>query len=282
MAIEGRGERKRGTVARVLRDYGFISCEDIPEKELYFKTSWFRGSPPLRDGDKVTCEVKAFEDKLTASFITRDGDERAPEREPERSRRDLFPRSPRLFDWAYFGYWTNVLGELSGLALKERWEFKNTPTDSEHPLPILHSYLHHTFGRLALERKVLLNEKAGFAAFNTGLVDHRYEPIHALFVTQDDPRAPWQHVGFCIAGEGANGQNLVRHFAPLPSPPHYFDSQMDLLYDTRGGNRGDTDGERAHAIFGWIDGRDSHRVCFRREFPDCRSGERPSGRGRAR
>src|SRR5688500_6670215 len=91
------GDRKRGKVVRVLRDYGFISCEEIPEKELYFKTAWFRGTPPLREGDAVEFEVKAFEDKLTAGYITRDGE--SVGRGPARSARDLLPRSPRLFEW---------------------------------------------------------------------------------------------------------------------------------------------------------------------------------------
>ena len=50
-----RGDRKRGKVVRVLRDYGFISCEEIPEKELYFKTAWFRGTDafPARSSTRI-------------------------------------------------------------------------------------------------------------------------------------------------------------------------------------------------------------------------------------
>src|SRR5207244_8218706 len=73
-------------------------------------------------------------------------------------------------------------------------------------------------------------------AFNTGLVDPRYESIYALFAPNEDPRAHWQLAGFCIAGEGADGQNLVRHFAPLPAAAHYFDNPVDLLYDARVGD----------------------------------------------
>ncbi|MBZ5569740.1 MAG: DUF3825 domain-containing protein [Acidobacteriia bacterium] len=129
----------------------------------------------------------------------------------------------------------NILAELNGFALNERWEFKNAPRNPDHPLPILHSYIFHTFQRLVLESKILVNEEAGFAAFNTGLVDPRYEIIYALFSPNDDPRAPWQLTAFCTAGEGAAGQNLVRHFNPLPASAHYFDNPADLLYDTRVG-----------------------------------------------
>lgn len=46
---------------------------------------------------------------------------------------------------------------------------------------------------------------------------------------------PWRLNGFCIPGEGVHGQNLVRHFNPLPPLAHYFDEPSDLLYDTRVG-----------------------------------------------
>jgi Domain of unknown function (DUF3825) len=81
----------------------------------------------------------------------------------------------------------------------------------------------------------MVNDDASFAAFNTGLVDPRYEPIHALFVPNAEPRIPWRLSSFCIAGEGADGHNLVRHFNPLPHQAHYFDQPADLLYDTRVG-----------------------------------------------
>lgn len=231
-------ERKTGIVSRVFGDYGFLSCEELAEQDLYFKASWFRGSPPLREGEKVTFKLKTFGTNHQAHSLTRAEDQdtarsAASARGP--TRRPVPPTNQRLFEWAYLGYMPNVLAALNGFALREQWEFKNTPPNSERPFPILHSYLHHTFGRLALERKVRVNESATLAAFNTGLVDPRYEPIHALFVQNDDPRAPWQLTGFCIAGEGADGQNLVRHFAPLPSAAHYFDNPIELLYDTHAG-----------------------------------------------
>ncbi len=160
------------------------------------------------------------------------------------------PTSYHIFDWAYLGYLPNVLPELASLALHERWEFQNGPRDPERPLPILYSYLIHTFGRLVRERKVLVDSSNSWAAFNTGLVDPRYEPIHALFSPNNDPRAPWQLAGFCIPGESADGQNLVRHFTPLPSGAHYFDNSIDLLYDSRVGK---PELDWRHIIIGRID-----------------------------
>jgi hypothetical protein len=145
------------------------------------------------------------------------------------------PTTDFLLGWAYLGYLPKTLSELAEMALEERWEFKNTVPDPERPLPILFSYLLHTFGRLVLEEKVPISSDASFAAFNTGLVDPRYEPIYALLQPNTDVRLPWRFSSFCIPGEEVDGQNLVRNFNPLPPLAHYFDQPADLLYDTRVG-----------------------------------------------
>lgn len=63
-------EQETGTVVRILGEYGFISCKEVPG-QLYFKTSWFRGQPPLREGDKVSFVVKQFGRNFQAHFIAR-------------------------------------------------------------------------------------------------------------------------------------------------------------------------------------------------------------------
>lgn len=227
--------RHSGKIARLLEEYGFITSDEFPGQDLYFKVSWFRGSPPLIEGDTVSFQTKTYGENVQAHYLTRvDDDPTAPGRpRPPIVRRA--PTSGRLLEWAYLGYLPNVLGELKGIALDERWEFSRVAADPSKPHPILHSYLMSTFGRLVLEHKVMMNNAATFAAFNTGLVDARYEPIHALFTPNEDPRAAWQLAGFCIPGEGGAGQNLVRHFNPLPAPAHYFDAPVDLVYDARAG-----------------------------------------------
>lgn len=236
MTVSNTGaDRKIGKVTRLHGHYGFVSADDSPDQVVYFKAAWFRGSPPLAEGEAVTFEVRTYgTNKQTASRITRYPEAPMGSNSQLRSLNRL-PINGHLFDWAYLGYLPNVLAELRGLALEERWEFKNAPRDPNRPLPILRGYLLHTFERLVLENKVIVNEKASLAAFNTGLVDRRYETIYALFASKDDPTQPWQLAGFCIAGEGADGQNLVRHFNPLPPSAHYFDTPSDLLYDTRAG-----------------------------------------------
>lgn len=118
---------------------------------------------------------------------------------------------------------------LRRLALKESWEFGTTP-DESCSSPILKNYLRWTFFRLQIEDKVLYG--GDLSAFNTGLVDRRYEPIYALFQKNkrlDDK--PWHLCGFCIAGEDYLGKELVRAFNPLPSPPHYFTEPSSMFYD---------------------------------------------------
>jgi hypothetical protein len=204
----------------------------MPDRDIYFRTSWFRENPPLKENDRVTYELRVYGDNHQATEIERVG-EPSVKAQPRAKGTHEAPKSGHLFNWAYVGYMPSVLSKLKGLALKEDWEFKNAPQNPDRPYPILRSYLMHTFGRLVLEKKVMVNSEAGFAAFNTGLVDPRYESIYAIFVPNSSPRTPWQLVNFCIAGEGRDGQSLVRHFNPLPEAAHYFDSPVNLLYDIK-------------------------------------------------
>ncbi len=108
--------RKIGKVTRLLSDYGFISADDAPDQDLYFKVSWFRGSPPLAVGDSVAFEVKTYGANRQAHHITRYPEIAAEVRSTDRSSSRL-PVSGHLFDWAYLGYLPNVLAELQGLEL---------------------------------------------------------------------------------------------------------------------------------------------------------------------
>jgi len=228
-------DRKGGKVDRIGNDFGFIASDQVPGQAIYFKTSWFRGNPALRKGDAVTFELKTFGDRLQAHNLARSGQEPDEVLLAASPAVRGTPATERLLDWAYMGYVPRALADLANLALRERWEFKDTAPDPDRPQPILYSYVLQTFGRLVLEEKVLVNRHASFAAFNTGLVDPRYEPIYALFVPSTQGRSPWRLSSFCIAGEGPDGQNMVRHFNPLPPLAHYFDQPADLLYDTRVG-----------------------------------------------
>jgi hypothetical protein len=125
--------------------------------------------------------------------------------------------------------WIEAIQELRERTLKEPWEFGGVKSPT-NPSPILQSYLWYTFYRLCKERKIMQTEE--YAAFNTGLVDRRYEQIYALFDANRTPdRQPWVFQGFCTHGERGLGERLVRSFRPLPEPAHYFERREDLIYD---------------------------------------------------
>ena len=216
----GTSNRVSGTVHRILGGYGFFS-RDEGEPDVYFKVEWFVGNPPLQVGDRVEFGVREYGSNLQAFAITREGESHTSTRQ--------------LYEWAYLGNVPTLLNALANIALDERWEFQNVAVDPDKPLPILHNYLVHTFGRLHLTEQVAYDETRSWAAFNTGLVDVRYEPIYAVFSANTGHLQPWRFSGFCIRGEGPVGQNLVRHFNSPPARADYFDNPIDLLYDVREG-----------------------------------------------
>ena len=228
-------ERYTGTVATLKDKFGWLETPDLPGESIWFHQSWFKGTPPLEVGDRVAFQLKYHQEKPQAHFPERIESAGKSMRLPstESVVKSLKPSSEYLFDWAYLGWMPDVLEKLKGLALEEDWNFQNAPEDPEKPHPILFSYLIHTFGRLVHEDKVEVSTDGSLAAFNTGLVDDRYEPIYALLVPNPDPRADWRLKDFVISGEGYDGKNLVRYFSPLPRQAHYFDDPADLLYDVR-------------------------------------------------
>lgn len=125
-----------------------------------------------------------------------------------------------------------VLHDLADIALDEDWaygDFKNPRT----PFPILRNYLINTFYKQHRDGQVSEVTHAGksWAAFNTGLVDDRYDPIFALYEQNDRPPRPWKFYSFCRPNIGRDGQILARYFNPLPSAPKYFDKAGDVIFD---------------------------------------------------
>ena len=135
-----------------------------------------------------------------------------------------------LTRWAYLVHIPTMLEQLAGMAQSEEWTL---PGSNDDDYGILMNYLKYTFVRLRREGKVLEDFEIGVAAFNTGLVDRRFESIHALFEPNqtDAFQQKWRLQGFCIAGEDAVGKRLVAAFNPLPEPPSYFRSLHDMFYD---------------------------------------------------
>lgn len=135
----------------------------------------------------------------------------------------------KILSWAWMGDYRQTIQDLKNLALRERWYYKTQ--NPRFPFPILTKYLTYTFYRLASENnKISMGDR--YAAFNTGLVDKRYEPIFALFEKNKIPgKQEWYFHEFCIPGENKAGKILTSHFNPLPGRAHYFESLSDMVYD---------------------------------------------------
>ena len=128
-------------------------------------------------------------------------------------------------------------------ALRENWYY-GLPENDPGTYPILRNYLLLTFERLLAEdeehandpkweKKILTTEKN--AVFNTGLVDHLYEPVYALFNRNlnDKSSRKWIFWTF-VKSNDREHQTLTRIFGTnLPSPAHYYNSTSELVYNIK-------------------------------------------------
>jgi len=133
---------------------------------------------------------------------------------------------------------------LADMALEEKWYYGDGAGLGPDDLPILRNYLKYTFHRLAIENKIRFgtDEARGdeYAAFNTGLVDKKYEYIYALFKKNTRVTAQysqyWYLLDFVVAGENI-GKTLVAYINPLPERADYFEGKIqNMLFDTSTGD----------------------------------------------
>lgn len=174
--------------------------------------------------------------------------------------------SKHLEKFAWLGTWDDFLGELAEIALPELWDFQDGDGEGvridasgcevspeqealdslrsaglqvvsappKHRFTILKSYICTTFFRLESEGKICIADDRSFAAFNTGLVNRRYDDIYACFERNSTAwidEWEWKFAGFTTSGRRGLGKRLVELFNPLPEPAEYFARKEDLLYD---------------------------------------------------
>ena len=154
----------------------------------------------------------------------------------------LASESSELTVWAWVPFvpftakdhktYQSALALLASQALPEPWHFGGEEADSKNAHRILHNYLKHTYRRLRCEGKVLESPHKDWTAFNTGLVDKLYDPIYALFERNRRGPQPWAFYDFVVPGKRQSGKKLTAVFDPLPEPARYFDSIVDMLFDT--------------------------------------------------
>lgn len=125
-----------------------------------------------------------------------------------------------------------ILHDLAELALDEDWAYGDRKNERT-PFPILRNYFINTFFKQYRDGKIAEVSHGGksWAAFNTGLVDDRYDPIFALYEQNDRPPRPWKFHAFCRPNIGREGQTLARNFNPLPLAPKYFEKAEDVIFD---------------------------------------------------
>ena len=149
---------------------------------------------------------------------------------------------PSKDSWLF--HWSRIpnlkIKELAEKALAEKWYYGAANAADAENYPILKNYLAYTFKRLVFEDKILYGDVADaahageeYAAFNTGLVDQKYEYIYALFKKNTmSPQPYWYLLDFVVAGE-QSGKTLARLFYPLPKRADYFENQFrNMVYDT--------------------------------------------------
>ena len=137
-----------------------------------------------------------------------------------------------LKSFAYLPNYEDQIENLKALAREERWDYIRDLQDVKHK--ILVNYINHTFKRLWFLNKnkpngnYLYRENELFC-FNTGLFTKNFEPIYALFVSQNTQhRQKWLLKGFY-----KESAYELRSIANLPNRAEYFDNISDLIYDTR-------------------------------------------------
>lgn len=148
---------------------------------------------------------------------------------PKGAAKALSP-SKEIERFAWLGPWSDLLEQLADFALDEQWDFQGAPDEFGHRRAILKSYLCTTFFRLKSEGKVSIADDKSFAAFNTGLVNDRYDDIFACFEPSFG-ESPWKFAGFTAAGSRGLGKKLVSLFNPLPEAASYFTRKEDMLFD---------------------------------------------------
>jgi hypothetical protein len=137
----------------------------------------------------------------------------------------------RIFDFALVTEWEARLHDLSVLAEPERWTYVRVPAPVQ--LPILDSYIRHTFARLSEQDRIQTTSTA--ACFNTGLLTPSQEQIYGVFnvAQRFDHR---QLVGpgnkkWFLKGWARAGDRLLTGFPQLPALPTYWDDPGDLIFN---------------------------------------------------
>lgn len=133
--------------------------------------------------------------------------------------------------FAMVGSWESYLGTLATMAMPEHWDYPGEGVGRASRYGILREYLCVTFHRARQTGHVALAEDGSLAAFDTGLYTPFSQDIYAVF-TPNAGDIAWKAAGFCVAGSGQMGAELVAKLDPLPQPVTYLHELSDVVLDT--------------------------------------------------
>lgn len=172
---------------------------------------------PLRGGDVVEYSVGVGERGRTAQNVVRVGFESGTIHGDPFN--DLFELPNPNWKQA-----------LAALADDEPWEYRLTKSHAE--LPILTSFISHTFRRLLeMDGGIVESKDAALLAFNTGLVTENQEEIFGLARRLQQPGyRPWSLNRWVKKSE----RDFISHFGDrIPPLAEFFEDPSELIFDRR-------------------------------------------------
>ena len=135
-----------------------------------------------------------------------------------------------LARFAMIGSWDTYLGTLATMATPERWDFAGEGVGHASRYGVLREYLAVTFHRARETDAIAYAPDGSLAAFDTGLLTPFGQDVYACF-SPNRGGIEWRAAGFCVAGSGRLGGELVAKLDPLPRPVSYLRGLADVAYD---------------------------------------------------
>ncbi len=233
-------------VNRISANMAILRCEEDGETYAFFPPNDVLDADlRLEKGVRVAFNKRLGYDKKKDRNVINATNVRRPgvEVKPSRSRLSG-PPSEYLLKWAYINLFDRVsqkgkalrgvLRDLASLARDEQWYFGSPRAGlpDKEALFILNRYLRTVFFKLWIDGAVIEKKEAGFACFNTGLVDDNYETIYALFERSTFDTVDWQFLAFTTSGDKRFGRLVTEHFSPPPSRPKFLHSATSIVFDS--------------------------------------------------
>lgn len=211
-------QRRSGTVAsfEFARGWGYVK-DDETDEELFVHYSnvlTSGGKAELVEGERVDFFRKDAERGPQAIYVKR-----------------IDARTP----WDRFAYVrVEDYQPLAALAEPEDWSLESEDArGGQGRLPLLESYVRHTFARLAEQEAIargVSQDRVDVAAFNTGLVTPNQEEIYGYFSSQNVQEGyEWRFVAWTKASDN----RLAGVFDKRPLLARYWEDPSVLFYDAR-------------------------------------------------